>query len=69
MWSSMKREPVRWFTGINALIPIVISGLTVFDVWVPTAEQLAYLTGVPVTLGLIFGVTVVRNAVTPVDSP
>jgi hypothetical protein len=69
MWNSIKSEPVRWFAGLNALIPLAISGLTVFDVWEPSTDQLGWLYAAPVTLGAMFGVTVVRNAVTPVKGP
>lgn len=63
----IRREPVRTLTIAAATVPIVADGLVVFNVWDPTGEQLAYVNGLPVVLGAVFGYTVVRNAVTPVD--
>lgn len=67
LWANLKREPVRWFTGLSQLVPLIVTGLLVFDAWNPNAEQLAYVTGLPAALALVFGVTIVRNAVTPND--
>lgn len=61
----IKREPVRAFTIANGLAPIVVSGLLVFDAWQPTDEQLTYVVGLPAAVGIVFGVSAVRNSVTP----
>lgn len=68
MWNAIKREPVRWFSAANALVPVVTTGFITFDWWHPTIEQLAWVNGLPAVVGLAFGVTVVRNAVSPVTS-
>lgn len=67
MWKSIKREPVRWFSALSALVPLGTAGLITFDWWHPTVEQLAYVNGLPAAVALGLGVTVVRNAVTPVQ--
>jgi len=63
--NNIKREPVRWFSSLIAVVPIVVTGLLLFTNWNPTEEQLSYVLGMP---GAIFGVlgwTVIREAVTP----
>lgn len=62
---SMKREPIRWFTGLQLLVALAVQGLLLFTEWDPTADQLTYIIGVPSALGAICGFTIVRNAVTP----
>jgi hypothetical protein len=66
LWAHIKREPVRWFAGANGLVPILTTGLILFDWWHPTVEQLAYVNGLPAAVGVAVGVSVLRNAVTPV---
>lgn len=65
LWAHIRREPVRWFAGANALVPIATTGFILFDWWEPTVEQLAYVNGLPAAVGLAIGVSLVRNAVTP----
>lgn len=66
-WNTVKREPVRYFTVAAALTPLITTGLILFDWWHPAVEQLAYVNGLPAAVAVAFGVTVVRNAVTPND--
>lgn len=63
--ASFKREPVRWFTGLDAAIAYILSGIMLFSEWDPSPDQVVYILGVPTTLAAIFGITLVRNAVTP----
>ena len=65
LWANIKREPVRWFTGLSTAVPIAVNGLIIFDAWDPTVEQLQYVLGVPAALAAVFGFTIVRDAVTP----
>lgn len=60
---TIKREPVRALTAAAGVVPIVTTGLVLFHAWDPTDEQLAYVNGVPVALGVALGWTIVRNAV------
>lgn len=62
---NIRREPVRWFTVLSALTPLITTGFILFDWWHPTIEQLAYVNGFPAGIALAFGITVVRQAVTP----
>lgn len=65
LWATLKREPVRWLTGLQVLWVAAIGGLLVFNMWQPSADQLQWTLGVPVVLANIFGFTIVREAVTP----
>lgn len=62
-------EPVRVFTALETLVALAVSGLVVFGVWSPTPEQLAWTTGAVAVIGAAFGVSVVRNRVTPWKPP
>lgn len=63
--ASVKREPVRWFTGLSTVVPIIVNGLLIFNAWNPSVEQLQYVLGVPTAIAAVFGFTIVRSAVTP----
>lgn len=63
--ANIKREPVRWFTGLDLLVQVILSGVLLFTSWNPNTEQTLWILGVPTVLATIFGVTIVRNAVTP----
>ena len=58
-------EPVYVLTFLATFVPMIASGLVVFQAWSPTADQLAWVTGVPATVGAGFGIAVRRN-VSPV---
>lgn len=65
-----KRNPVRVFVAVDTFIStVVIQGLVIFDLWDPTAEQLAYATGVVGAIAAAFGISVVHNQVTPYPPP
>lgn len=61
----IRSEPVRALSVAAGVVPLVADGLIVFDAWNPTVEQLAYVNGAPVALGVALGWKVVRNAVAP----
>ena len=65
IWTNVKREPVRWLTGLQVLWIAVCGGLTVFGLWAPSADQLQWVLGVPVVIANALGFTIVREAVTP----
>lgn len=65
LWHNIKREPVRWLTGLQVLWIAVCGGLTVFSWWSPTVDQLQWVLGVPVVIANALGFTIVREAVTP----
>lgn len=67
IWTSIKREPVRWFACIDALVGLFCTGLVVFDAWNPTLDQLAFVTGATAVVANALGFTIVRQAVTPND--
>ena len=67
LFNTIRREPVRYFTVASGLIPLITTGLILFDWWHPAVEQLAYVNGLPAAIAVVFGVTIVRNAVTPND--
>lgn len=59
-------EPVALFTALAMLVPLVVSGLVVFDAWSPTADQLAWVNGATIIIAGSFGIKVTRSNVTPV---
>ena len=63
LWQNIKTEPVRWFSAVSALTPLLTTGLIIFDMWKPTLDQLAYVNGLPAAVALAVGVSVVRNSV------
>lgn len=64
----IRREPVRAFTAASILASWIIAGLTVFDLWHPSEDQLLWATTSVATIAGAFGFTVVRQAVTPNDT-
>ena len=64
VWNS---EPVALFVFLATIVPLVSSGLVVFEAWAPTAEQLAWTNGVPVALAAALGIKVTRAKVKPTD--
>ena len=59
-------EPVALFTGLATLVPLATNGLVVFDLWAPTADQLAYVNSAAVVMASAFGIKVARDHVPPV---
>lgn len=64
LWSG---EPVFVLTFIATIVPLVTSGVVVFDIWSPSADQLAWVNGVPVMFAAAFGLQVTRQKVAPVQ--
>ena len=62
---NIKREPVRWFSSLLALVPITVTGILLFTSWKPTEEQLGFILGTPASVLAVMGWTVIREAVTP----
>ena len=65
LWQNIRREPVRWLSGFQIAWVAIIGGFIVFNQWEPTPDQLQWTLAIPVVLAGVFGITVVRNAVTP----
>lgn len=64
----MNKEPVIAGFTITAIITAVINLLVAFDVWEPTAEQIATLTTVLVIVASGIAAYVVRGRVSPVST-
>lgn len=65
IWEIIRKEPARFFAALGALVTGLINGLTTFDLWHPTVEQLAYSNGLVGLFAAFFLATFLRGAVTP----
>lgn len=62
LWNS---EPVWLLTGFATFMPILLNGLTVFNVVDLSEDVILYLTGLPAALALVFGYQVRARVYSP----
>lgn len=69
MMKLIKGEPVRFFAALQALVTYGVNGVVMFHLWHPDADQLGWVNGLIMSVGMFVSFFYVREQVTPVPVP